>query len=68
MAEPKTNLTAEKIHTNEKPHKCDYAGCGKAFIQRSALTVHMRVHSGEKPHQCEICEKVSSSYPCQSLR
>ncbi|KAL1842660.1 hypothetical protein VTJ49DRAFT_4571 [Mycothermus thermophilus] len=50
----------ERIHTNNRPHVCDYPGCGKRFIQRSALTVHQRVHTGEKPHRCERCNKAFS--------
>jgi uncharacterized Zn-finger protein len=50
--------TTERIHTGLRPHVCDYPGCGKQFIQRSALTVHKRVHTGEKPHHCETCAKV----------
>jgi uncharacterized Zn-finger protein len=50
---------AERIHSGVRPHVCDFQGCGKQFIQRSALTVHSRVHTGEKPHMCERCGKVS---------
>ena len=49
----------ERIHTGVRPHVCDYPGCNKQFIQRSALTVHARVHTGEKPHMCERCGKVT---------
>lgn len=49
---------AERIHTGIRPHACEWPGCGKQFIQRSALTVHSRVHTGEKPHMCERCGKV----------
>lgn len=48
----------ERIHSGDKPHRCDHPNCGKTFIQRSALTVHSRVHTGEKPHHCEVCKKV----------
>lgn len=51
-------MTVERIHTGIRPHACDWPGCGKQFIQRSALTVHSRVHTGEKPHMCERCGKV----------
>ena len=48
----------ERIHSGVRPHVCEHPGCGKQFIQRSALTVHSRVHTGEKPHMCERCGKV----------
>ena len=48
----------ERIHSGIRPHVCEFPGCGKQFIQRSALTVHSRVHTGEKPHMCEHCTKV----------
>lgn len=56
----------ERIHSGIRPHVCDYPGCDKQFIQRSALTVHARVHTGEKPHMCETCGKVvlHSLRPC----
>ncbi|KAH8930091.1 hypothetical protein BT69DRAFT_1051373 [Atractiella rhizophila] len=42
-----------RSHTGEKPFKCTVTGCDKAFMQRSALTVHHRTHTGEKPHLCD---------------
>lgn len=53
-----SNCSPERIHTGVRPHVCDYPGCDKQFIQRSALTVHARVHTGEKPHMCDTCGKV----------
>jgi uncharacterized Zn-finger protein len=55
------DLQLERIHSGIRPHVCEHPGCGKQFIQRSALTVHMRVHTGEKPHMCERCGKVNST-------
>lgn len=53
-----SNYQSERIHSGERPHSCDFPGCDKHFIQRSALTVHKRVHTGEKPHKCQSCDKV----------
>ena len=56
-----SDLFLERIHSGVRPHVCEHPNCGKQFIQRSALTVHMRVHTGEKPHMCERCGKVSNT-------
>jgi hypothetical protein len=65
-----SNLTQHKrIHTNERPFKCDVPGCGKAFRQSGNLTKHKRSHehehlrwkrnSSQKPFKCthEGCNK-----------
>lgn len=31
-----------RVHTNERPYKCTYEGCEKAFSLASALTIHFR--------------------------
>eukprot|EP01083_Nonionella_stella_P317270 1154231_1 len=46
-----------RTHTNERPFKCTYLNCEKAFKRRDALRSHIRTHTGEKPYQCNICQK-----------
>uniref|UniRef100_A0A8C6CLF2 C2H2-type domain-containing protein n=1 Tax=Moschus moschiferus TaxID=68415 RepID=A0A8C6CLF2_MOSMO len=59
----------QRIHTGEKPFRCDpfaCGDCGKAFSQSMHLLVHRRTHTGEKPY----CGKAfsQSSYLIQHQR
>ncbi|KAG9510137.1 Zinc finger protein, partial [Fragariocoptes setiger] len=41
-----------RIHTGERPYRCNHPGCYKAFVQSGQLRTHQRLHTGEKPFRC----------------
>ncbi|KAL0978899.1 hypothetical protein UPYG_G00177350 [Umbra pygmaea] len=50
-------------HTGEKPHRCTFEGCNKAYSRLENLKTHLRSHTGEKPYVCEHegCNKAFSN-------
>nr|ACZ64516.1 GLI-3 [Schmidtea mediterranea] len=52
-----------RVHSGEKPNKCKYSGCDKAFSRLENLKIHERSHTGERPYQCQYigCPKAFSN-------
>ena len=39
----------------EESRKCNL--CGKVFVDKTRLSIHMRLHNKEKPFECGLCKK-----------
>ena len=45
------------IHENNRPYKCSFPNCNKAYGVRKKLIIHERTHTGLRPFICPICQK-----------
>lgn len=46
-----------RIHTGERPFRCNQPDCDKTFTRNEELTRHKLIHTGVRPHSCTVCGK-----------
>lgn len=46
-----------RIHTGERPFRCNHSNCNKTFTRNEELTRHKLIHTGVRPHACITCGK-----------
>ncbi|GES98676.1 zinc finger protein 76 isoform X4 [Rhizophagus clarus] len=51
--ETKIEESPKPNRLNNKKFKCNVSGCGKAFVRKNKLVIHMRFHTGERPYKCK---------------
>ncbi len=47
----------EVIHSDERPHRCDWPGCDRAFKLKSGLAEHRRREHQKVEYKCPHCPK-----------
>uniref|UniRef100_A0AC35U1Z0 MFS domain-containing protein n=1 Tax=Rhabditophanes sp. KR3021 TaxID=114890 RepID=A0AC35U1Z0_9BILA len=49
-----------RIHSGEKPYRCEWPSCPWSFARSDELTRHYRKHTGAKPFKCNHCNRTFS--------